>query len=389
MKILILNAGSSSVKYKLIDVDNDYRVVFSGLVEAIGEEGSAWRHDDESKQLTIASHHQAMTMLSKKFEKELGQSSIDAIGHRVVHGGTLFSKPTKLTQQVINQLKALTPLAPLHNPANVTCIELAMKQFSTIPHIAIFDTAFHQTMPAKAYQYPIDKKMTEKYAIRRYGFHGTNHQYVANCAANYLNKPLEQCQLISLHLGNGASACLIKQGLSHDTSMGMTPLAGLMMGTRCGDIDPSIVLYLQNQGLSLQVVDALLNKQSGLKAIAGVNDMRQIEALAEKGNEQAKLALSMFCYRIQHYLGAYYAQTPKLDALIFTGGIGENSSTIRAQVLNDMAHLGLTIDSDKNAVRHQDNVVNIANANIHVLVIKGDEEKQMASLIKNKDKKQE
>lgn len=380
MRILIFNAGSSSIKYKLIKLAPEYRVEFSGLIEAIGESNSSWRHEGERQALPITDHRHAMELLSEQLSHQL-DAPLDAVGHRVVHGSQYFSRPTQINDAVVQRLLELEPLAPLHNPVNVACILAARKLFPSIPHIALFDTAFHQTMPEKAYRYALDKELADEYSIRRYGFHGTNHEYVAKRAADFLNKPLSACNFISLHLGNGCSACLIKQGKSFDTSMGMTPLAGLVMGTRCGDIDPSISHYLIRQGFSQEKVENLLNHRSGLKGVAGVNDMRLIETRAEEGDENAQLALAIFCYRIQHYLGAYYSQTPRLDGVIFTGGIGENSVKVRHNVMDNLRHMGLEIDAEKNRESMQEDVSDIASGNTPILVIKGDEEKHMANLI--------
>lgn len=379
MRILILNAGSSSLKYKVFDADNkgEMTVVLHGIIEAIGESQSAWHHNEEKQVLPVSNHFEAMKLLSEKIADEINEP-IAVVGHRVVHGGTSFSKPTLISDEVVAKLHQLTSLAPLHNPANIACIELARAQFQTIAHIAFFDTAFHQSMPDYAYHYAIDNTVAQQYAIRRYGFHGTNHEYVAEQAAMFIEKPLDRCQFISLHLGNGASACLIKNGKSQDTSMGMTPLAGLMMGTRCGDIDASISYYLQNQGMSLDEIDELYNKRSGLKGICGVNDMREVEHLAATGDKKAQLALTMFCYRIQQYIGFYYSQAPNLDGVIFTGGIGENSIQVRQRVVQNLDHLGLTIDEKLNSQRRSQRVTSVAKGKCEILVITGDEELHMA-----------
>jgi acetate kinase len=267
----------------------------------------------------------------------------------VVHGGESFREPTLINKKVIATIERLIPLAPLHNPANLLGIRVALEAAPHVPQVAVFDTAFHQNIPVHAFRYAIPKDLYETHHIRRYGFHGTSHYYVAKQAAALLNRKLESLNLISLHLGNGASAAAVKDGRSIDTSMGMTPLEGLIMGTRSGDIDPAIVFYLKRKtGLSRDEVESILNRQSGLKGICGVNDMRKIGELAAKGDAPARLAIEMYCYRIKKYIGAYHAILEHLDAVIFTGGIGENAGFIRAGVCEDLGHLGIEMDSQKN-----------------------------------------
>jgi acetate kinase len=274
---------------------------------------------------------------------------LSGIGHRVVHGGEAFKAPTLINKTVIDTIRQLSPLAPLHNPANLLGIEVAMQSAPQVPHVAVFDTAFHQSLPEHAYCYAIPHDLYKAHQVRRYGFHGTSHGYVAKQAAIMMDRPLDTLNLITLHLGNGASAAAIKDGQCIDTSMGMTPLEGLIMGTRCGDIDPAIIFYLKRKtGLTRDAVESLLNKDSGLKGICGIVDMREVIESAQSGDSRAKLAIEMVCYRIKKYIGAYYAVLGRLDALVFTAGIGEKSALIRAGACQGLSHLGLEVDPAKN-----------------------------------------
>jgi len=307
-------------------------------------------------------------------------SDLSGIGHRVVHGGELFHQPVLIDDLVLEGIRKMIPLAPLHNPANLTGIEMCLQQVQNIQQVAVFDTAFHQTMPAYAYQYALPKTLYEQEQVRRYGFHGTSHYYVAKQAAKFLNKPLQGLNLIVLHLGNGASATAIKQGKSVDTSMGMTPLEGLVMGTRSGDIDPAIPLYLNaKKGMSYEQIDTLLNKQSGLKGICGENDMRAVHQMANTGDKDAQQALDIYCYRIKKYIGAYFAVLGKVDAVIFTGGIGENDAYIREKSCEGLGLFGLEIDNKKN--QQTDHAIfNISNQGsaVTLLVIPTNEELEIA-----------
>jgi acetate kinase len=302
------------------------------------------------------------------------------IGHRVVHGGEQFKQPSLINQKVINTIRKLIPLAPLHNPANLLGIEVAMQSAPEVPQVAVFDTAFHQSIPAHAFRYAIPHNLYQKHHVRRYGFHGTSHHYVAKQAANLMGRPLKTVNLITLHLGNGASAAAVKAGKSVDTSMGMTPLEGLIMGTRSGDIDPAIVFYLGRQtGLGRDAVESILNKDSGLKGICAVNDMREIEKLARAGNSRAQLAIEMVCYRIKKYIGAYTAVMGRLDALVFTAGIGENSALIRARSCRGLSHLGLKVDSGKNRRKSKGAFeIQTRDSTAKILVIPTNEELEIA-----------
>ncbi|MBU1216867.1 acetate kinase [bacterium] len=313
MKIAVLNSGSSSLKFKIFDMDTK-ELISSKNVEHIGELNSAFQ-----------THHEAIKSLGIDF------SLLDGIAHRVVHGGDTFSKATLIDEKVINAIKTIIPLAPLHNPANLEGILVCQKKAPNTPQIAVFDTAFHSSIPKEAFLYALPLEMYEKHKIRRYGFHGSSHAYVSKKAAEILEKDLNKLNLITLHLGNGASACAIEKGKSIDTSMGFTPLEGLVMGSRCGDIDPAIVIYMQRElGMSADEVDALLNKKSGLLGICGNNDVR---SLLDSADEKAKLALEMMIRRIKKYVGGYMALLGRVDAIVFTGGIGEHSAYVRERVL--------------------------------------------------------
>jgi len=303
-----------------------------------------------------------------------------AIGHRVVHGGEAFREPTRIDADVIATIRELIPLAPLHNPANLLGIEVAMKAAPQVPQVAVFDTAFHHSLPPRAYHYALPMELYEKHNVRRYGFHGTSHHYVAKKAASHLNRSLESLNLITLHLGNGASVTAIKNGQSVDTSMGLTPLEGLIMGTRCGDIDPALIFYLGRKiGLARDEIEAILNKESGLKGICGVNDMRAIGELADQGDPRARLAVDMYCYRIKKYIGAYYAILGYADAIVFTGGIGQNAAYIRSGACQGLSHLGIELDHGKNTVRSDEPVeIQSDPGTVKILVIPTNEELEIA-----------
>lgn len=382
ISILTVNAGSSSIKYKLYEYrDQGLAAILSGLIEGIGESKGAWRHvfnQEDSSAIQFANHLQAFEALTQRLQTEIPDLHIDIIGHRVVHGGELFWQPTLITEEVLTAIEALSALAPLHNPINCLGIRAAQASYPKAAQVAIFDTGFHHSLPDYVYTYPIDLETCQTLGIRRYGFHGINHHYVSLRAAEFLNLDKQQINLISLHLGNGASSCLVLNGQSFDTSMGMTPLAGLMMGTRCGDIDPAIPIFLQQQGYSLSQVDELLNKKSGLKGIAKDNDMRRVTARAAEGDQDAELAIKIYCYRLQTTICHYLGQCPRLDALVFTGGIGENASLIRAKAIENLGHLGFKLDSALNQKSSQDSCRLISQSGIPILVIRGDEELMIA-----------
>jgi acetate kinase len=385
MNILTLNAGSSSIKYKAYKIDNQIpSPLVSGLIEGIGESESIWHHRKETKETShhhFSNHEQAFAALADKLKVDLKDYPIQGVGHRVVHGGNRYHQPTIISPEVLAEIRDLSKLAPIHNPINALGIQYAQQHFPKATHVAIFDNGFHHTMPAHVRHYAINADVANQYQIRRYGFHGINHEYVANQAALFLKKPLTSCNFIILHLGNGASACLIKNGKSFDTSMGMTPLAGLVMGTRCGDIDPAIVLYLQEQGLSAGEVDKLLNQQSGLKGLAKENDMRKLITRALANDEAAKLALEIYVYAVQKTIGAYWSQIEKLDALIFTGGVGENASLIREKIITPLQHLGFELDEKLNLTSSDEICHSISKSGTAILVIRGDEEALMAEKV--------
>ncbi len=391
MKILILNSGSSSLKFQLF-AKSDLSVLASGLIEQIGNNKSSAKllfqdatgTERELKHtVPVADHREAIAIMSEMLMESstlIHTDELAGIGHRVVHGGEIFHEPVLIDKQVISAIENLAPLAPLHNPANVMGIKVTMEHAPKTPQVAVFDTAFHQSIPEHAYLYAIPYELYEKQKVRRYGFHGTSHAYVARQAALYLNKPIRELNIITLHLGNGASAAAIKGGQCIDTSMGLTPLEGLVMGSRSGDLDPAILFYLSREsGMNIDDLDTLLNKESGLKGICGENDMRTISEAAEKGDSQAKLALIIFCYRIKKYIGAYMAALGGVDCIVFTGGIGENSATVRQLSCNDLERLGLTLDENKNTIRKKDILeIQTTESDIKVLVIPTNEEYEIA-----------
>lgn len=386
MKILVLNAGSSSVKYSLFDM-SDHCTLLTGIIERIGESQALHHyrlHDDApvSIENPINNHQQALQTLFDLLKQSgvIHNGELAGIGHRVVHGGEFFHEPTLITDNVIAQIAGLIPQAPLHNPANLLGIEQALQQMGNIPQVAVFDTAFHHSLPEHAYRYAVPDALYHAQGVRRYGFHGTSHSYVAKQAAQYLDKPLDQINLITLHLGNGASVTAIEKGLSIDTSMGMTPLEGLMMGTRCGDIDPALHFYLgRSLNLSMDEIENLLNKSSGLKGICGENDMRTIHSMAQAGDAAANLALAMYAYRIKKYIGAYVAVLGRIDALVFTGGIGENDAWLRQHSCSGLAALGISIDDEKNqAPARPCGDISRIDAKVRLLVINTQEELEIA-----------
>jgi acetate kinase len=391
MKILVINSGSSSIKYRLFDI-TDKTVLASGVMEQIGEAESRLTHHTrnskgEMEEIVIAEpvadHRQGFQRIGAVLSEPgavQDNKELFGIGHRVVHGGEEFKEPALIDKKVIDTIRRLIPLAPLHNPANLLGIEVALQSAAQVPQVAVFDTAFHQSIPVQAFRYAIPQDLYEAHHVRRYGFHGTSHYYVAKQAAKLMERPLKTLNLISLHLGNGASAAAVKGGISIDTSMGMTPLEGLIMGTRSGDIDPAIIFYLKRKtGLARDAVESILNKESGLKGICGVNDMRQIEELARDGNSQAQLAIEMVCYRIKKYIGAYCAVLGRLDALVFTAGIGEKSPLIRAGSCQGLAHLGIEVAPDKNNRKLKEAFeIQTRGSTVKILVIPTNEELEIA-----------
>ena len=386
MKILVLNAGSSSIKYSLFAM-SDHSTLLSGLIERIGESLAlhCYRltgNETQTDEKPINNHQQALQELFSVLNTSgaIKDGELACIGHRVVHGGELFKQPALINTQVIQQIASMIPLAPLHNPANLLGIEDALQQMGNIPQVAVFDTAFHQSLPDYAYRYALPDSLYQQQGVRRYGFHGTSHHYVAKQTAKHLGKPLTELNLITLHLGNGASVTAIENGRSIDTSMGMTPLEGLMMGTRCGDIDPALHFYLSRTlNMSMDDIDNLLNKNSGCKGVCGENDMRTIHQMAAAGDKAAQLALAMYSYRIKKYIGAYFAVLGRIDALVFTGGIGENDVWLRQQCCSGLTALGIDIDNDKNQIPARPcGEINSSSAAVKVLVIITQEELEIA-----------
>lgn len=391
MNLLVLNSGSSSVKYKLFDMRKEH-VLAHGLLEQIGDRKSRlthrWRtnggHQDERiTDQAVADHHQALERIGAALRETQVLSDpdlLDGIGHRVVHGGEAFREPVIITDNVTEAIRNNVPLAPLHNPANLAGVEVARRFAPRVPQVAVFDTAFHQSLPPHAYLYAIPHELYEHLQIRRYGFHGISHQYLTREAARLLERAEADINIITLHLGNGASIAAIRGGRSVDTSMGMTPLAGLMMGTRCGDLDPSIPFFLEQwTGQNSGLIEELLNRESGLKGICGASDMREIERLARAGDARARLAIDMYCYRIRKYIGGYLPELQRLDALVFTGGIGENSPHIRAESCRGLEHLGIVLDEDaNNAPLDQAMEIQATGSGSRILVIRSDEELEIA-----------
>lgn len=389
MKVLVLNSGSSSVKYQLFDM-RDQSILAKGLVQRIGIEGSELAHVSTGKEpyktvTDIPSHGAALGLIFDVLtNSEYGiiqkVEEIDAIGHRVVHGGEVFKHAVLVDDSIKDSIRDLIALAPLHNPANLLGIEECEKIIPGIRQVAVFDTSFHQTIPQKAYMYSLPYRYYEDYGIRKYGFHGTSHQYVAQRAAKMLDKPLEELNIITCHLGNGASITAIRGGKSVDTSMGFTPLEGLAMGTRSGDLDPAIITFLmKKENLSPENVDKILNNQSGVLGISGISsDFRDLEKAAGEGNERAKLAMDMFIHRVRKYIGSYAAELNGVDALVFTAGLGENSPEIRAGVCDGLDFLNLWIDPEKNNVRGKETVLSTDNSKGKVLLIPTNEELAIA-----------
>jgi len=397
-RVLVLNSGSSSIKYQLIAVptaegeEQENEVLASGLVERIGEiRDGLLRHDGPdgrvTRELPIADHQAGVRAVLNLFS-EVGPSlesngGLAGVGHRVVQGGDRFTEPTLITDDVVQLIDHLSPLAPLHNPANVAGIVAAREIFPDVGHVAVFDTAFHSTLPPAAYTYAIDTEIAAKYGIRRYGFHGTSHSYVARRTAQLLGKDPADVNVLVLHLGNGASITAVRGGESVDTSMGLTPLEGLMMGSRAGDIDPAVVFHLHRVGgMSIDQIDTLLNRKSGMLGMTGANDMRDVHELAAGDGETAQaaqLALEVYRHRLQHYIGAYYAQLGRLDAIAFTAGVGENDEWVRASSLAGLEQMGIVIDEAANSDRSKpEREISGTDSKVRVFVVPTDEESEIA-----------
>ncbi|MBP3447844.1 MAG: acetate kinase [Clostridia bacterium] len=386
MKILVINAGSSSLKYQLINMD-DQSVMAKGLCERIGIDGRLTHSKDGEKfqkELPLNDHGDAIqAVLDSLTDKDMGviasMDEINAVGHRVVHGGEAFSGSALITEAVMKALNDCIELAPLHNPPNITGIEACAKIMPGVPQVGVFDTAFHQTMPKKSYLYAIPYKFYEDYKIRRYGFHGTSHKYVSMKAAEYLGKPIEELKIVTCHLGNGSSITAVDGGKSIDTSMGFTPLAGIMMGTRSGDIDPAIVEFIANkENIPVSKVLSILNKESGALGISGISsDFRDLSKAADEGNERAQIALDIFAYGVQKYIGTYAAAMGGIDALVFTAGIGENDAELREKVASKLGFMGIEINKDKNNTRGTVDIT-ADGAKVKTLVIPTNEELMIA-----------
>lgn len=389
MKILVINTGSSSLKYQLIDMVNE-SVLAKGLCDRIGLENSFLKQtktgcDAQVVEKDMPDHKVAIQeVIHALTDPNMGvisnMSEIIAVGHRVVHGGEKFHDSVVIDGEVLQAIKDCIDIAPLHNPPNIIGIEACQHIMPKTPMVAVFDTAFHQSMPQYAYLYALPYEIYQKYGVRKYGFHGTSHKYVAQRAAAMLGKSMEELKMVSCHLGNGASVCAIRNGRSIETSMGFTPLAGLAMGTRCGTIDPAVVkVLMEKEKMSIKEIDDYLNKKSGVLGISGVSsDFRDIEAAANEGNERAALAIDIFCYRVKKYIGEYAAVMDGTDVVLFTAGIGENNPLIRKKVLSGMDYMGIEIDWEKNEARGKEIDISAPNSRVRTLVIPTNEELAIA-----------
>ena len=396
--VLVVNSGSSSLKYELIDVDSQ-QTLGSGLIERIGERTGRATHvvpisatpsverteapSESTRELPIPDHTAAFQVMLEAFAEHgpsLDQNPPVAVGHRVVHGGKRFFEPTIVTDLVKINIEDLAELAPLHNPANLQGIEAAQSMFPDVPHVAVFDTAFHQTLPPAAYTYAIDADVAEKYRVRRYGFHGTSHKYVSEQAAEFIGRPLAEVKQLVLHLGNGASITAVDGGRSVETSMGLTPLEGLVMGSRSGDLDPAVLFHLHRKAdLSFDELDDLLNKRSGLLGLSGTRDMRDVLERRAEGDAAASVAFDVYVHRLKGYVGAYYAQLGRLDVISFTAGVGENAAPVRAAALAGLERLGIEVDEQRNAERSGEiRRISTDASEVTVLVVPTDEELEIA-----------
>lgn len=388
MKVLVVNCGSSSIKYQLIDMENE-NLMAKGYLEKIGLPDSFLTHSVNGEkhriEQVIHNHEEGIQLvLDQLTHSEYGVisnlSEIGAVGHRVVHGGEKFSSSVLIKEDVVEAMRECIPLAPLHNPAGITGIEACQKVLPGIPMVAVFDTAFHQTIPEKAYLYAIPYEYYEKYGIRKYGFHGTSHRFVSKRVAQILNKPVEDLKIVTCHLGQGGSLCAVVGGKSVDTSMGLTPLAGIPMGSRSGDIDPSIVTFImKNENLTPEEMDNILNKKSGKLGISGISfDDRDIEKAAEEGNKRAKLAIDTFAYQVAGYIGRFVAQMNGVDVITFAGGVGENGIEVRKQICDYLGFLGIKIDDEKNNCRGKEVEISTSDSNVKVVVVPTNEELMIA-----------
>jgi acetate kinase len=387
MKILVLNCGSSSIKYQLLDMTNNADVLAKGLLERVGIKDSELTHQpkdkDKYKLITDVPDHTVgidlilKTLVNEEYGVIKSLNEIHAVGHRVVHGGEKFSGSVEITQEIIDKMEECIPLAPLHNPANLKGIYAIRTLMPEVRQCGVFDTAFHQTMPEHVYLYGLPYEMYDKHKVRRYGFHGTSHGFVARKACKILGKDIEKMKIITCHLGNGASIAAVKHGKSYDTSMGLTPVEGLIMGTRCGDLDLGAYKFIiDKENLTIDQADAMINKKSGMLGITGISsDMRDIENAAKEGNQRAKVALQMYNYRVKKYIGAYAAAMGGVDLIILTGGIGENACTTREGICSEMEFLGVDFDFEKNkGLRGVDEILTKENSKVMVMMITTNEE---------------
>ncbi len=389
MKVLVINCGSSSLKYQVIDMQNE-SLIAKGLVERIGIEHSSITHEKTGEEkikneIDMPTHKEAIEQVINVLTDEKtgivkSMDEIGAVGHRVAHAGEKYSSSVLIDDNVIEVLKECIELAPLHNPANLEGIAVCRELMPNTPMVAVFDTAYHQTMPPEAYIYAIPYRFYEKYGVRRYGFHGTSHKYVAERTSEMLNVDIKDLKIITCHLGNGASVSAIKRGMCIDTSMGFTPLEGLVMGTRCGDIDPAIVTYMrQKENLEPGEANRILNSESGVLGISGISsDFRDLEKAVAEGNERAALALKVFAHKVRFYIGAYIAMMNGLDALVFTAGVGENAVEIRDIVCHDLGNLGIKLDLVKNKVRGKEMIISRDDSPVKILLIPTNEELMIA-----------
>lgn len=393
MKVLVLNSGSSSIKYQLLEAPR-WTPLASGVLEGIGSPGGrlvrqtrgpGGRLEEATGPAPVADHREGLGRVLQAIAESgwiRDSSDLIGIGHRVVHGGESFREPTLLDARVVEAIRDTVHLAPLHNPANLAGIETALALCPGVPQVAVFDTAFHQTMPPHAYRYALPGELYRRHGVRRYGFHGTSHACVARRAAALLRRPPQSLNLVTLHLGNGASAAAIQGGRSVDTSMGLTPLEGLVMGTRCGDLDPAVPLHLaRTAGLGLDALESVLNAESGLKGLCGASDMREVLRREALGSGEAQLAVEMYCYRIRKYIGAYFAAMGRVDAVVFTAGVGENSASIRRRCCQGLSGLGIVLDEERNrSPSREAREIQAAGGSVKVLVIPTDEELEIARL---------
>ncbi len=389
MKILVINAGSSSMKFTFFRINNE-RMLATGVVERIGLKEPRLkykRHDGKvlDQPAAVINHHEALRLICDKLiDPDAGVlkslTEVEAIGHRVVHGAEKFTDSVVINDEVKMAIRMCSSLAPLHNPHNLGGIEACEKVFPGIPNIAVFDTAFHGSMPDYSYLFAVPRELYREYGIRKYGFHGTSHKFVAQATAEYLKKPLDELKLITCHLGNGCSVAAINRGKVLDTSMGLTPLMGLVMGTRCGDIDPGVIIYLLKKGMTPDEIDSLLNKKSGLLGVAetGSGDMRDLLKSIDEGNEKAECALSMFVHRLVHYIGGYFTLLRGADAVVFTGGIGENSVPTRARVVSRLSGLNCHLDQAENLITGKTVVISTPESTLTAIVMPTNEELMIA-----------